>query len=448
MGLRYVVNPFWDACGRRLVRRTGGVSVLFGLVLVLFWLSLRRMSRPAGFLRRFTDFIFLRFMISKIIQDAAQSGVVLRLIFDRRNQAATTGRGVVEVEMSGSGFRRRLSTGVSVNPRQWDGGRVIHHPDADELNRRIDMKVAALRDAADAGDPRGESVVQLGAMARQNSSPVEWIRERIAARNIADHTRAMHYALADELEASGMFERWSDFTPRTLALWEARLRRVRNIKKQSSVYDWHKRLKVYCEEAVLMGRLKDNPYKRFKTPKGRPEDTIKFITDDQREAIAALTLEAGSGAARARDMFLLACFTGLAYCDMVKLSRDDIRDEGGRRTIIDRRCKTGTPYHITLLRDAEAILERYDYNMNLLSNQKLNAYLKGIGAAVGVAGLTMHMGRHTFATWALKSGVPIEIVSKMLAHSDIATTQVYAKVLQSEVDRGFDLLRQLRDGGM
>ena len=55
--------------------------------------------------------------------------------------------------------------------------------------------------------------------------------------------------------------------------------------------------------------------------------------------------------------------------------------------------------------------------------------------------LTMHVGRHTFATWALKKGVPIEVVSKMLAHTDIQTTQIYAKVLQEEVTKGFDLLK-------
>ncbi|MCF0209212.1 MAG: tyrosine-type recombinase/integrase [Bacteroidaceae bacterium] len=89
-----------------------------------------------------------------------------------------------------------------------------------------------------------------------------------------------------------------------------------------------------------------------------------------------------------------------------------------------------------------AILEKYNYNFKILSAQKINMHLKTVAAKAGVdINLTFHVGRHTFATWALSVGVPIEQVSKMLAHADITTTQIYAKVLQKDVDRGFDILR-------
>ncbi len=128
-------------------------------------------------------------------------------------------------------------------------------------------------------------------------------------------------------------------------------------------------------------------------------------------------------------MFLLACFTGLAFVDMQKVSRNDIYEENGMQWLIDKRSKTGSRYKLMLLPEAKEILERYDYNMNRITNQKANVFLKAIASDAGIEeNLTMHMGRHTFATWALSKGVPIEVVSKMLAHADITTTQIYAKL--------------------
>jgi site-specific recombinase XerD len=98
-------------------------------------------------------------------------------------------------------------------------------------------------------------------------------------------------------------------------------------------------------------------------------------------------------------------------------------------------------YSITILPKAKEILERYGWSVPKITNQKCNQYLKAIQSACGIkTKLTMHVGRHTFATWALQKGVQIEVVSKMLGHSSINTTQIYAKVLQQSVDAGFDSL--------
>jgi integrase/recombinase XerD len=88
-----------------------------------------------------------------------------------------------------------------------------------------------------------------------------------------------------------------------------------------------------------------------------------------------------------------------------------------------------------------AILKKYKYDLDRLSDVKCNEWLKIIAADAKIdKRLTMHVGRHTFATWALSKGVSIEVVSKMLGHTNITTTQLYAKVLQKSVDEGFGLL--------
>ena len=144
---------------------------------------------------------------------------------------------------------------------------------------------------------------------------------------------------------------------------------------------------------------------------------------------------------KVRDLWVFCSYTGLSYSDMAKLSPSDIVASEGKKMIIDKRIKTGTPYKIVLLPKALAILDKYGGTLPAITNQKCNYFLKVIGPAAGIKkNLTMHMARHTFATWALSKGVRIEVVSKMLAHADITTTQIYAKVMQREVEKGYELL--------
>ncbi len=374
---------------------------------------------------------------------AGDGNVKIRVIFDRRKVATRTQPGAVEVELTCGGSRCRIATGVRVLDYQWSAGRVVRHPEAAILNAMIEDKSEMIRQAAIRGEDDARSVAPRRASVM---SPLDWLRNEVADRQMADSTRKHHECLLSELEASGLFMRWRDFTPRVLALWDARLRNVRGLTNQSTIYDYHKRLRVYLAKAVLMGLISANPYDKFKVHKGKQGESIKYVTEEERDRIAALELEPGTGVAIARDMFLLACYTGLAYGDMIKVRQKDFVTDGDRVLLIDKRNKTGARYRLTILPQALNILQQYGWNMNRLSNQKANVYLKGIGAAAGIkTPLTMHMGRHTFATWALNNGVPIEIVSKMLAHSRIETTQIYAKVLQPEVDRGFDLLRDVAE---
>lgn len=154
-----------------------------------------------------------------------------------------------------------------------------------------------------------------------------------------------------------------------------------------------------------------------------------------------------------RDIFLFCCFTGLAYADVKKLHTDDIvLDIKGERWIKTKRTKTHTRSSIPILPTAEVILEKYASHQELndgkllpvLSNQKMNSYLKEIGDVCGMKkNLTFHLARHTFATTVtLSNGVPIESVSKMLGHTSLRTTQHYAKILDRKVSEDMGILRQ------
>ncbi|MCM4153621.1 site-specific integrase [Arenibacter sp. N53] len=155
-----------------------------------------------------------------------------------------------------------------------------------------------------------------------------------------------------------------------------------------------------------------------------------------------------------KDIFLFSCFTGLAYADVKKLSKNDIiLGIDGEKWIKIKRSKTDTRSSIPLLPTAMSILEKYnshpdvsnkDRLLPVLTNQKMNAYIKEIADLCGISkNLTFHLARHTFATTiTLSNGVPIETVSKMLGHKSLRTTQHYAKILDLKVSEDMQHLRK------
>lgn len=155
-----------------------------------------------------------------------------------------------------------------------------------------------------------------------------------------------------------------------------------------------------------------------------------------------------------RDLFLFSCFTALAYADVAKLRKTDIfTGIDGYKWICCKRKKTDSASNIPLLPIAEAIVNKYSNDPHWIvkglvlpvrSNQKMNEYLKEIADLCEIKiPLTFHIARHTFATTVtLSNKVPIETVSKLLAHQKIATTQGYVQVLDHKISDDMCMLRE------
>ncbi len=177
-----------------------------------------------------------------------------------------------------------------------------------------------------------------------------------------------------------------------------------------------------------------------------------FLDEADLEAIATKEFK-GDRLNQVRDIFLFSCYTGLAYIDVKQLTRNNISiGIDGERWIFTNRQKTDTRSNIPLLPVAEGILNKYKLHpqcvnenrlLPVLSNQKMNSYLKEIGDVCGITKeLTFHIARHTFATTiTLTNGVSIESVSKMLGHRSIKTTQHYAKIVDKKVSEDMGALR-------
>ncbi|MDD5150409.1 MAG: site-specific integrase [Flavobacterium sp.] len=155
-----------------------------------------------------------------------------------------------------------------------------------------------------------------------------------------------------------------------------------------------------------------------------------------------------------KDIFIFSCYTGLAYVDVKGLKKDHIAiGIDGEKWIFKNRQKTDTKSKIPVLPIAQEIIQKYanhprclneDSILPILTNQKMNSYLKEIGDLCNISKeITFHMARHTFATSiTLTNGVPIETVSKMLGHKNIQTTQHYAKILDKKVSEDMSILKQ------
>jgi site-specific recombinase XerD len=161
---------------------------------------------------------------------------------------------------------------------------------------------------------------------------------------------------------------------------------------------------------------------------------------------------------RVRDFFVFSCYTGLAYIDVKKLKRAEIEgnDEMGF-WIRTRRQKTGGRANIPLLDIPMSIIRNYcqlelldaeDPILPILSNQKMNAYLKELADLCNIQKqLSYHVARHTFATTVtMMNGVPIETVSKMLGHKNIHSTQHYARIVDKKVGDDMKLLAAKLNG--
>jgi site-specific recombinase XerD len=165
-----------------------------------------------------------------------------------------------------------------------------------------------------------------------------------------------------------------------------------------------------------------------------------FLTDE--EVIKIMKKDFGCDRLNAvRDIFVFSCFTGLAYIDAAHLKEDNIVELDGKQWIMTQRKKTRVATNIILLDIPKEIIAKYadrrrnGYLLPMLSNQKTNSYLKEIGDICGIKKqLTFHVARHTFATMSLSKGVPIETVSKMLGHTNIKTTQIYARITNKKIE--------------
>lgn len=232
--------------------------------------------------------------------------------------------------------------------------------------------------------------------------------------------------------------------------YEFYLKSVRKCANNTAV-KYIKNFHKIINQCLANGWLFKDPFINYKS---KVKEVVRaFLTEEEIERIMAKKF----GTDRlilVRDIFIFSCFTGLAYIDVKQLTKNHISmGIDGDKWIFTTRQKTETLSKIPVLPIAQQMIDKYANHpkadnenrlLPILTNQKMNSYLKEIADICGInKELTFHIARHTFATTVtLSNGVPLETVSKMLGHTNLKTTQHYAKILDSKISTDMKLLKQ------
>jgi site-specific recombinase XerD len=203
--------------------------------------------------------------------------------------------------------------------------------------------------------------------------------------------------------------------------------------------------------AITMDWLVKDPFAKYKQHFDKVERF--YLTKEELSAIENKKFSI-ERLQTVKDLFLFSCYTGLAYIDTMNLTAGNIvKGIDGNDWLITSRQKTDTDVRIPLLPQAEELIKKYHNHPKavnygtlfpVISNQKMNAYLKEIADLCNInKAITFHIARHTFATTVtLSNGMPIESVSKMLGHTTIRSTQVYAKVVEQKLSEDMQNLKK------
>lgn len=368
------------------------------------------------------------------------------IIYDRKHATKSGKQGYVEVRFCMNRQQKYFSTGIKVFADEWDYQecKVVRHPDRMELNQRLTaIRAKAYKIVNKAYDDEDGFDFNLltrmfrGEPAKKIDFPT-YCEQRTAARRVSESTRTRYRVFTRFLRSWGKIISFSDLTLAKIRAMDEHL----HTRKMglATIYNYHKSLKLFINDAVIDNLVQDNPYRRlsFKIPRG-DKHYVDCLTIEQFESIRSLAVT-NPHLAKVRDLFLFQCYTGLAYSDLMAFDFCKCNLIDGKFFYHNRRVKTDVDFVLQLLPQVVEILNKYNNKLPQISNQKYNDFLKVIGSMVGVDNLHSHMGRATAATMFLSKGMPINVVSKVLGHTNLRQTQRYARTLSRDVRSAFDAL--------
>ena len=362
--------------------------------------------------------------------------------------ATKTHKGLVQIEVLSEGKRKWIGTGVKVYSDQWnDRKKIINSVEMIQLNQCLDEQLRIIQNWINELISKKE-VFDFDKLDRflrytnKSESFVDFVERRIEERgDITESTKASHRTFATSLREFDRIIYFSDLTKANITLYDDWLHAKGY--SQPTIYNYHKRNKRYIHEAIKFDLLKNDPYKGERFSRGK-HAIRKYLTAEELKKVKDAQIDSET-ICRVRDLFIFQAYTGISYADLAKFNfKRDVQKRGNKYVILDIRLKTEENYFIVLLSPAMEILKKYDYVLPIISNQQYNLRLKIVADYAGLdRNLTVHMSRHTFATMCLNNGVKMENVSKMLGHTNVRTTQQYAKVLNAEVEKDFEMLERI-----
>lgn len=380
--------------------------------------------------------------------------VYARPVFDRKKEIAKKGFGKVEILVTLSRDAKKYFAVCKCTALEWA---------AYQTNPELVMKVTMLNDVAVGMAALAEPMTIENLEAHLNLSDVksekkkrdaekasptgflDFIRQQLAKEKLAPKTLSRKEQVIRTLEEFGQIKRFCDVHEYNIVKFNEWL--DDGTREAASIWNYHKTLRKYTRLAYEQEYIPANPYKsdKCKFSRGKAKER-RPLGEDELLRIRGLE-QLTNYECKARDIFVFQAYTGLAYCDTQVFDFETMTDLVGDTYFIDgSRVKTGTRFYTPILPPAMEVLKKYDFKVPKISNQKLNEYLHIIQRHAKInKPMTSHVARHSFATLLLTYDIPMEDVSRMLGHTDIKTTSIYAKILNKTIGRhGNDLSGKIK----
>jgi site-specific recombinase XerD len=392
------------------------------------------------------------------------------LFYAKKAKAATNGLVPIYSRITINGKRIELSTNRFVEISKWstEAGKMKGtSEEARSINNHLDILKSQIRD------------VEMELIHKKIAVTTETIKSKLLGADdrarmlvpiFKDHNNKIKELVGKEY-APGTLERYTTSLKHTIEFmqwkynisdiditkidhafitdYEFWLRSVRNCANNTAV-KYIKNFNKIIKICLANHWIDKNPLANYKSKVKEVERV--YLTEDEIQSIMEKEFKT-ERLSLVRDIFLFSCFTGLAYIDVKNLTKSHISfGIDGEKWIFTHRQKTESASKIPILPVTQMIIDKYENHpqcnnedklLPILSNQKMNAYLKELADICNIdKELTFHIARHTFATTVtLTNGVPIESVSKMLGHKNLRTTQHYAKVLDRKVSEDMRILK-------
>ena len=392
------------------------------------------------------------------------SKITTAVVWDHRGRVPKDGMGQVEVRVTYKRKSYHFGTGVKCHKSELVAGQVVNCAGARELNERVSIiykkVLACVNEAIDGSgvintDDIRSQVWRLVEEHSDEPTLLKWIDEQIQMLDVSAGTRKHYVSLQNRLEQYGKLRRWQDVTVEGIMNFDAWLHKLTDNEDKmgakahgrlgkglsnGAIYNYHKCLKALLRRADLFGKIGRSPYERLRGQFDRGErENVEYLTEDEMYIIEHLPMSEGTMLCMCRDLFVFQMWTGLSYSDAEAFDIDNYKKVKGKWVQNNERIKTGVVYISQLLPPAVAVLEKYGMKTPQIENHVYNRMLKAVGQMAGIkTRLHSHLARHSFATYMLSNGVPIEHVSKMVGHTNIIQTQRYAKVLAKDVHAQYD----------
>ena len=380
---------------------------------------------------------------------------LVEVVFDRRKNSEKRGYGFLEVQVYlGRATRKYIMIG-KYSPDDWQAAAAS--PETQALVAKC-KKIIAAMDVLDEertydnfmyhlnGEDKKPKVEvkeeQPKEPEKSGKSFLDFMEEALANEDLREGTRKHKICAIETVRTFGKLNTYGDLTPKNIIAFDNWLHD--GTRTDVTCYGYHKKIHKWVRQLYQMDEIPQDPYQVVTLKRGKCRER-EPLTELELKLMRSYKFD--GKLARVRDLFIFAAYTGLSFCDTQTFDFESMTKKEGKMYYIDgSRIKTDTKFFTPILSPAMKVLEKYDYQLPKISNQKANDYLHVIQMELHFRQkLTFHCSRHTFATMMLTLGVDIYTTSKLLGHSNVSTTQIYSKIVDekkveavNKVDNLFD----------